>query len=59
VRSLLWLTLALGCVITSNVLHAAGNSDWLLMTFSGTVAGFVGATYCSIRGLVSGGWLSR
>jgi nitrate reductase NapE component len=57
VRSLLWLTLALVCVLTSNVLSAAGNDDWVLVTFVGTVGGLAGAAYCSIRGLASAGWL--
>lgn len=57
VRSLLWLTLAFVCVITSNVLNTAGNTDWVVVTFVGTVAGLAGAAYCSIRGLASSGWL--
>ena len=59
VRSLLWLTLAFVCVITSNLMNAAGNSDWVLLTFTGTMSGLVGAAYCSIRGLSAGGWLGR
>lgn len=59
VRAMAWLTLAFVCVITSNMLHAAGNSDWVLLTFGGTVCGLVGAGYCSIRGLASAGWLGR
>ena len=57
VRSLLWLTLAFVSVITSNVLNTAGNSDWVLVTFVGTVAGLGGAAYCSVKGLGSSGWL--
>jgi hypothetical protein len=54
-----WLTLAFVCVITSNMLAAADNSDWVLLTFAGTVAGLCGAGYCSLKGLRSSGWLSR
>jgi hypothetical protein len=54
-----WLTLAFVCVITSNALTAADNSDWVLFTFTGTIAGLVGAGYCSIRGLAASGWLGR
>jgi hypothetical protein len=58
-RAMAWLTLALVCVMTSNMLHAAGNSDWVLVTFTGTILGILSAGYCSIRGLASAGWLSR
>jgi hypothetical protein len=54
-----WLTLAFVSVITSNLLNAAENSDWVLVTFMGTVVGLVCAGYCSIKGLASAGWLSR
>ena len=59
VRSLLWLTLSFVCVIASNGLQAAGNSDWVVMTFAGTICGLGGAAYCSVRGLASSGWLGR
>lgn len=59
VRAMAWLTLAFVCVITSNMLAAADNSDWVLLTFAGTVAGLCGAGYCSLKGLRSSGWLSR
>ena len=54
-----WLTLAFVCVITSNLLNAAGNADWVLVTFLGTVTGLVGAAYSSIKGLAGAGWLGR
>ena len=54
-----WLTLAFVCVITSNVLNAAGNDDWVLVTFLGTIGGLAGSAYCSIKGLAGAGWLSR
>ena len=53
----LWLTLALVCVISSNLLTAAGDSDWVPVTFLGTITGLGGAAYCSFRGLASAGWL--
>ena len=57
VRAMWWLALALASVLTSNVLLAAGNSDWVLLTFLGTVVGLGGAAYCSAKGLSSSGWL--
>lgn len=59
VRAMSWLTLAFVCVITSNLLSAAGNSDWVLVTFPGTLIGLAGAAYCSLKGLAGSGWLSR
>jgi hypothetical protein len=57
---MLWLGLAFVCVITSNALRMSGNHDWVVVTFLGTIAGFAGAAYCSIRGLASSdGWLPR
>jgi hypothetical protein len=57
---MLWLGLAFVCVITSNALRMSGNDDWVVVTFLGTIAGFAGAAYCSIRGLASSdGWLPR
>lgn len=57
VRALIWLTLAFMCVIASNFLVAAGNTDWVVPAFVGTVVGLVGAAYCSVRGMASAGWL--
>lgn len=54
-----WLTLAFVSVITSNLLTAAGNSDWVLVTLLLTVLGMGAAAYCSVKGLASAGWLSR
>lgn len=57
---MLWLGLAFVCVITSNVLTTSGNNDWVVVTFVGTIVGFAGAAYCSVRGIVSSdGWLPR
>ena len=57
---MLWLGLAFVCVITSNVLTTSGNNDWVVVTFLGTIVGFAGAAYCSVRGIVSSdGWLPR
>lgn len=52
-RTLAFLGLSLACVMTSNVLLLQGNDDWVLVTFAGTVLGFTGATYCTVRGLLS------
>ncbi|MGI8946634.1 MAG: hypothetical protein ACR2FV_01360 [Ornithinimicrobium sp.] len=52
-RTLAFLGLALACVMTSNVLLLQGDDDWVLVTFAGTVVGFAGATYCTVRGLLS------
>ncbi len=52
-RTLAFLGLALACVMTSNVLHLQSNDDWVLLTFAGTIIGFAGATYCTVRGLLS------
>lgn len=57
VRAMWWLTLALVSVLASNVLSTAGNSDWVLVTFLGTVVGLSGAAYCSAKGLARSGWL--
>jgi hypothetical protein len=60
VRAMLWLSLAFVCVISSNMLASSGNDDWVLVTFLGTIAGFAGAAYCSVRGIASSdGWLPR
>lgn len=60
VRAMLWLGLAFVCVITSNVLTASGNDDWVVVTFLGTIVGLGAAAYCSVRGIRSSdGWLPR
>ncbi len=59
VRAMAWLTGAFISVVASNTLHSAGNSDWVVVTFIGTIAGLSGAAYCSLRGLSSAGWLGR
>jgi hypothetical protein len=57
---MLWLGLAFVCVITSNVLTASGNDEWVVVTFVGTILGLGGAAYCSVRGIRSSdGWLPR
>jgi len=46
--------------MTSNYLQFKGNDNFALLTFAGTVVGFVGATVCSVRGLrAMGGRLPR
>ena len=60
VRALLFLGLAAASIVTSNWMRMTGNTDVILLTFIGTVVGFVGATVCSIRGLRAwGGRLPR
>jgi hypothetical protein len=54
-----WLTGAFISVMASNMLHSAGNSDWVVVTFLATIACLAGAAYCSLRGLASAGWLGR
>ena len=57
---MLWLGLAFVSVVTSNALTTSGNTDWVVVTFLGTIAGLAGAAYCSIRGIASSdGWLPR
>jgi hypothetical protein len=48
---LAYLSLAVACIILSNVLTAAGGNDIALLTFAGTVVGLVGAAVCTVRGL--------
>lgn len=52
-RTLAYLGLAAVSVMASNVLHAKQIDDYVLLTFTGVVVGFTGATVCSIRGLRS------
>lgn len=52
-RTLAFLALAATSVVTSNVLRAQGNVDLVLLTFSGTMIGLVGAGVCTVRGLQS------
>ena len=50
-RTLAWLALALTSVLAANAFYARDVTDFVLATLAGTVVGFVGAAYCSIRGL--------
>ena len=51
-RTLGFLILAAGCVITSNVLLAFADPGYvLLLTLLGTLVGVVGAAVCSVKGL--------
>lgn len=54
-----FLALAAASVLLSNFLLMRDVDDYVLLTFLGTVAGFVGAGYCSYRGLRSGGWFGQ
>ena len=58
-RTLAFLALALVSVLASNAFYARGVTDFVLATLAGTVVGFVGAAYCSIRGLQAWNGLSR
>jgi hypothetical protein len=48
-RSLAYLGLAAASIIISNWMRATGNTDVILLTFIGTVVGFVGATICTVK----------
>ena len=50
-RTIGFLALAAICVLTSNVLHGQGNDSYVLLTFTGTIVGLVGAGYCTVCGL--------
>lgn len=50
-RTLGFLALAAASVLTSNLMYARGVDDLVLLTFAGTVIGFVGAGTCTVRGL--------
>jgi len=57
-RTLAFLALALASIITSSALTSSGHRD-IPITLVGTVVGFVGAAYCSYRGLRDANWLQR
>ena len=59
IRTLGWLALALVSVLASNAFYARGVTDFVLATFAGTIVGFVGAAYCSFRGLQAWSGLNR
>lgn len=59
IRTLAWLALALVSVLASNAFHDRGVTDFVLATFAGTVIGFVGAAYSSLRGLQAWQGLGR
>jgi hypothetical protein len=52
-RTLGFLGLAAASVISSQVLAAYKNTHFVLLTFAGLVAGLVGASICSYRGIKS------
>lgn len=54
-RTLGFLAIALASVLTSSL--SGGN--YALLTSLGIIVGFVGAGYCSYRGLKQGTWLPR
>jgi len=57
-RTLAFLALALASIITSSALTSSGHPN-IPITFVGLVVGFVGAAYCSYRGLRDANWLQR
>ena len=59
IRTLAWLALAAVSVLASNAFYARDVTDFVLATFAGTVVGFVGAAYCSLRGLQAWQGLSK
>ena len=60
IRTLLFLGLAAGSVILSNWMRMTGNTDVILLTAIGTLAGLIGATISTIKGFRAwGGKLPR
>jgi hypothetical protein len=60
IRTLLFLGLAAASIIISNWMRMTGNTDVILLTAIGTLAGLIGATVSTIQGLrVWGGRLPR
>ena len=59
-RTLAYLGLAAGSIILSNWMRLTGNDDFVLLPFLGLVAGLIGATVSSVRGVRAwGGRLPR
>lgn len=52
--ALLFLGIALACVLTSN-----GQGSYNAVTVTGVLVGFLGAGYCSWKGVKSASWLPR
>lgn len=52
--SLLFLGIALACVLTSGT-----TGSYNALTLTGVVVGFLGAGYCTYKGLKSFSWLPR
>ena len=60
IRSLLFLGLAAASIILSNWMRMTGNTDVILLTAIGTLAGLVGAAVSTIKGFRAwGGRLPR
>jgi Ni/Fe-hydrogenase subunit HybB-like protein len=60
IRALAFLGLAAGSIMLSNWMRFTGNDDYILLPFLGLVAGLIGATVASLRGLRAwGGKLPR
>jgi hypothetical protein len=60
IRTLAWLGLAAGSILLSNWMRFTGNDDLILLPVLGTLAGLIGATVATIRGLRAwGGRLPR
>ncbi len=60
IRTLLFLGLAAASIIISNWMRMTGNTDVILLTAIGTLAGLIGATVSTIKGFRAwGGKLPR
>ena len=60
IRTLLFLGLAAASIIISNWMRMTGNTDVILLTAIGTLAGLIGATISTIKGFRAwGGKLPR
>jgi hypothetical protein len=60
IRTLAWLGLAAGSILLSNWMRFTGNDDLILLPVLGILAGLIGATVATIRGLRAwGGRLPR
>jgi hypothetical protein len=60
VRCLLFLGLALGCLLLANLFQSRGQGDLLLVCNLGVLVGVAGAALCSLFGLRGvGDWMRR
>lgn len=60
VRCLLFLGLALACLLLANLFWSRGQGALLLICNTGVIVGLVGAAVCSVLGLRGAGdWMRR